>query len=372
MPDLKRCFQTPFGPNDFRGMMRQPLAPFYLFYRCHGAIRRSPIPWNNRISHEPMSHGQACQWVMMRTKARGAYQECRRVWLEDWEKAARAYRRPDGPVCWAYLRVSHDHSAASGLSFEVQFDRILDYYRRNIEPEGVDFGPVFSDADVSARKHPLNERPGGMELYKTLRPGDHVVFYELDRCARVVSDFSYMMDRVWRPNRIRPHFVSLPGDPDNPGHVLSLNVIAAVAQFFSDQLSRKGKDTARHLRKTGRALNQKVRPGYRRVKRNGHIYLDPDQDVRTIMARIEHLRDVDGLPMAEVGLQVTREMGLNGNPAIPQFANLTDISVRSWQRETSHGRAITYYRAWKKILKTTDQKRPEAYQQIRDRMGLED
>ena len=319
MPDPARCLALPYGRGDIRAALWDPLAAFHLHYRGHDSVRKSAMPWTRAHGPMPFSHADAAKWVRHRCRAAGEAMECKTEWLAAWEDAARAYRRPDGPVAWPYVRVSHDSSAASGLSFEVQIERILDYWRKYI-----------------------------------------VIFYELDRAARLVSDFAHMMDNVWKPNRIRPHFVNLPGDPDNPGHMLSLNVIAAVAQFFSDQLSRKCRDTAEFLKKVDRPVNQMAPLGYKVVRKGGHAVFEPDQVALTCMARIEHLCDVEGLSWQETDLRLKDEAhrGMGRLPYEPSNP-LADCK-----------RVMRMYYAWKKLVKAGVQKRPEDYQRARDRLGF--
>ncbi len=78
----------------------------------------------------------------------------------------------------AYIRVSTEEQAQSGLGLEAQRDRINAYATM----KGVELVDVIADPGVSGAKH-LAARPGGAELLKALkaRQANIVIVLKLDR-----------------------------------------------------------------------------------------------------------------------------------------------------------------------------------------------
>lgn len=353
MPDPKRCLNLPFGDGDARGSLYQPLSPFLLYYSAHGSLRKSWTPWRRKRGCEPTGHGEACQWVMVRSRAQGQYHICRKEWLVRWEAAARTYRRPDGPVAWPYLRVSHDASAASGLSFDVQIEEILRFYRQTV-PSQVELGFMFSDADVSAWSKPFGQRRGGQELICHLQPGDHILFYSLDRGWRDVADAATLWKHDWKKRNITPHFSDLRIDLDTPEGVALFQGSMVQAELQSSKASKKLLHVMECLRRTGRARSGKAPLGSQFVRRHGHLYVVPDQKMRTLLARVEHLRDTQKMPWRQLFDQITHE---DGGRLRGYASPITTLQY--------------WYRKWKEILATSGQKRPTEYQRVRDAMGLD-
>ena len=90
--------------------------------------------------------------------------------------------------CLAYIRVSTEEQADSGLSLENQRARI----RAQAEANGWTLAAVFEDAGVSAKS--LN-RPALRAALKELRPGRVLVALKLDRFTRSVPDL-YELDAL--------------------------------------------------------------------------------------------------------------------------------------------------------------------------------
>jgi DNA invertase Pin-like site-specific DNA recombinase len=84
----------------------------------------------------------------------------------------------------AYIRVSSDDQADSGLGLEAQRQRIADYCRL----KGLRLAEVFEDPGISGGK-PLASRPAGSQLLDAAYKGkDLVIVAKLDRLFRSVAD----------------------------------------------------------------------------------------------------------------------------------------------------------------------------------------
>jgi DNA invertase Pin-like site-specific DNA recombinase len=84
----------------------------------------------------------------------------------------------------AYLRVSSDDQADSGLGLEAQRQRIRDYYQM----KGLCLAEVFEDPGISGGK-PLTSRPAGSQLLAAAYKSKALVIVaKLDRLFRSVAD----------------------------------------------------------------------------------------------------------------------------------------------------------------------------------------
>lgn len=161
---------------------------------------------------------------------------------------------------YAYVRVSHKDSAESGLSERAQKDVIRRHYKQVRDEFGVRWGKekypknqqmgFFVDLAQSAWKKKIHERPAGSRLLKAVQPGDHVIFYSLDRGFRSVLDYAFTIPR-WVDRGISVHFV-MDGalDITTANGKMMANIIAAFAQWRSDMISERTKE-AKALIKDG-------------------------------------------------------------------------------------------------------------------------
>lgn len=90
---------------------------------------------------------------------------------------------------YGYIRAS---TAGQHLTYEAQKKAILTQIApmvREPDPE-YEFGGIHEDRATSG-KTKLFERPGGLQLYAALQPGDMVVWSKLDRAFRNTLDFCH-------------------------------------------------------------------------------------------------------------------------------------------------------------------------------------
>lgn len=336
MASAEQLLSLPLG--NASGALWDPLLFCGIRYR-HRSSLINKFPWMRINNPEPLTHSDAAAIVRRKTDG-----PCRVEWLQAWERVVPPWRHPKGPTAFPYIRVSDRRKAASGLSFEVQIERCLKLYNE-LWPDGeVAMGPAFSDPAVSGWTKRMRERRGGRALHETLKPGDHILFYQLDRAGRSVADAATLLTDVWEPNDITPHFCSFPSLPIKEATgALVYHVLAAVGESYSDFLSARQKDNADRLRSQGRAYCGTPPSGWKIEKRNGQKMLVPDMERRQQMAYIEHLRDIKGMNWHQIAAK------------IPGKTN----------QRASHD-----YNCWKKILESGLQPRPPKYQAIRDERGM--
>jgi len=141
------------------------------------------------------------------------------------------------PRTWGYGRASSKKQEASP---ETQKTMIKDYARFQQLPGDV---TVFLDPATSG-KIPWEDRPAGSQMFKHLRPGDHVVIAKLDRAFRRLSDCVLILER-FEKMKIKVHIVNLMGgaiDLSSPMGKFMIHILAAFAELERAFISERTKD----------------------------------------------------------------------------------------------------------------------------------
>lgn len=168
------------------------------------------------------------------------------------------------PRILAYIRCSHIDSAVTGLSIDAQINAAKAYAAALPEqlPWSAERSPgdgepgLFIDSAVSAWKKRLYERPGGKALRDAMRPGDHVLFYSIDRGFRSVYDFSRTIP-YWIKEGVHVHLISEGFNLLTANGKLLSNILAAFAQWKSDMISERTKEGLALRAATGKAAERK-------------------------------------------------------------------------------------------------------------------
>lgn len=150
-----------------------------------------------------------------------------------------------------YERVSSEQQYVSGLSLENQ--QIANHrYAENLAAQGGGrIGEVFSDPAVSAFSIPFSQRPAGKRLLESLRPGDDVVIYRLDRGWRNNMDALETIEAIHKKGAF-VHFVCEGIRTDSGRGKEWITMLAAIAQLESDIKSHRIKAAMAACRAKGR------------------------------------------------------------------------------------------------------------------------
>lgn len=228
------------------------------------------------------------------------------------------------PFFYAYLRVSHKDSAASGLSPEVQLDAIRKWfeYQKSIGnlPDhewgkvGWEGGPdldakglvrkdgqgnymridrertdgVFVDLAKSAFKRKFLERDAGIRLNAALRPGDMVGFYNTNRAFRRTGDTCNMWEQ-WSKRDIQIVFVTQQFDTRTAMGRAMMQMSAVYAEMDSAFKSEHQLELKAYARSKGRKVNRHDPLGWKKLTLDGKHW-GPDQEQRAVMAAIIRVR----------------------------------------------------------------------------------
>jgi putative DNA-invertase from lambdoid prophage Rac len=104
-----------------------------------------------------------------------------------------------------------------------------------------------------------SERPGFMRLIDRLEPGDVLVVTKLDRLGRNAMDVRTTVERL-ETHQVRVHCLALGGvDLASAAGKMTLQVIAAVAEFERDLLIERTQSGLRRARAQGKRLGRPSR-----------------------------------------------------------------------------------------------------------------
>lgn len=165
---------------------------------------------------------------------------------------------------FAYIRVSTDRQAESGLGLTAQTNACL---REGQLLDGnwadTSFGntrlPGFHvDDGVSAYRVPLAKRPAGKALLAALKTGDTIILAKQDRGFRSVADFSQFVKLCqkhrWKLVCLNPRI-----DLSTPNGRAMANFYALVAEWSSDMQGQRIKDALAAKKATGKPANGAVK-----------------------------------------------------------------------------------------------------------------
>ena len=205
-----------------------------------------------------------------------------------------------GPKIWSYRRVSHQRSADSGAGMEAEERTIAPYVQLILQKyAGLEYGGEFTDEAVSATKHKLFHRPGGHELFRSLRADDRIVVSKVDRAFRNTQD---ALDSVEQLDRIGVmlHIAYDQIDLSTPNGRLFFTFGAAMAQWEAETISQRIREAWAVRKSKGYVGGGKTPMGYMRIGPMGHrrdVPLPPKEmaEFRGLAKKIVLLRDSDSI-----------------------------------------------------------------------------
>jgi DNA invertase Pin-like site-specific DNA recombinase len=173
---------------------------------------------------------------------------------------------------------------------------------------GVDPQRIYSDKKSGA----TTDRPGLIDVFDRLRPGDVLVVYTLDRLGRTVRDvLNQIHDLREAGIGLRTLADTIPVDTSKPGDAMSELAIILLSLFA--QMERTyALERAAHARAVREEKG--LRAG-RKLASNTERHLE--------WAR--HLRDVDHLTMAEI----TAKTGIPRSSLYRHFLRMDDRAVNA-------------------------------------------
>ncbi len=152
----------------------------------------------------------------------------------------------------AYMRVSTEEQARSGLGLEAQQDRITD----EVDRRGWELAATITDDGMSGSNL---DRPGITEALTMIEAGDAdaLMVAKLDRLSRSLLDFAALMDRSRREGWALIA-LDLGVDTSTPSGEMMAAVMAAFAQYERRLIGQRTRDALAVKRAAGVRLGRPV------------------------------------------------------------------------------------------------------------------
>lgn len=162
--------------------------------------------------------------------------------------------KPKDGLVYGYTRVSHQDSASTGLSIKAQKQSIKHWYKMlRFKNRRLRWGSMITDKVESAYTKVLVARPGGKELNKRLKAGDHVIFSKLDRGFRNTVDCLRSLAQ-WHERGVTVHFIDLQLDTSTAMGKMMLTILAALAEWESARKSERTREALAIKRMNGERI----------------------------------------------------------------------------------------------------------------------
>lgn len=151
----------------------------------------------------------------------------------------------------AYIRVSTDEQAVSGLGIEAQREIIAQYAAR----KALTIVAEHVDAGISAKS--LTGRPGALAALEAVRTRQAagLLVAKMDRLSRSVYDGAGLMDEA-RKSGWALHFADLDIDTSTPAGEMAANVIISASQYERRLISQRTRDALAAKRARGDRLGR--------------------------------------------------------------------------------------------------------------------
>jgi len=187
----------------------------------------------------------------------------------------------------AYIRVSTDKQADSGISLDAQRAKVHVY----AELYDLEIVRIEEDAGASAK---TLDRPALQRALTALEDGEaeSLLVVKLDRLTRSVRDLGHLLETYFSGDRWSLVSVSEQFDTRSAVGRLVLHIMASVSQWEREVIGERTAAAMQHLRAQGRYTGGHAPYGYRRTEDGT---LTPDADEQATVAAARALRDEDGL-----------------------------------------------------------------------------
>jgi len=191
---------------------------------------------------------------------------------------AKMQERTEVTEAVAYIRVSTQEQADSGLGLEAQKARIAAY----CAAQGWHLTEVFTDAGVSAKT--LN-RPALQAALEALRPGRVLVALKLDRLTRTARDLDDLTALV---HKAGGEWATVEGSYDTASAMgrFMLRVVADIAQMEREVIAERTSAALQAKKARGERLGT-TPLGYRTVEtpEGRRVEVDPEEQTTVETAR---------------------------------------------------------------------------------------
>lgn len=204
--------------------------------------------------------------------------------------------RPNGEkLIFGYKRCSGDSSDKSGMGLEEQ-EKIGLAYAGLLLAEHADlhWAGFVEDRVVSAYEVRFFARPNGKLFREMLRPGDHLIFPNIDRFTRHALDGLSALD-YFSAQKISLHFAQERIDVDTAMGRLIFSIFASIAEHWARITSERMKACNAHRRRKGLPGGGPPPIGFKAVGPKYNKAWAFDMTERSVMGEIYRIRTTIGM-----------------------------------------------------------------------------
>ncbi|MBA7565245.1 hypothetical protein ES708_06921 [subsurface metagenome] len=135
-----------------------------------------------------------------------------------------------------YCRVSTEEQVREGLSLDVQEDKIKKYAGLH----NLNLTKIIRDEGVSGKNL---DRRGINEILSLISDGSisHIVVYKMDRLTRRTFDLLYLVEEIFKKNKVQFHSITERIDTTTAQGNFFLTIVGAMAQMERDLISERTK-----------------------------------------------------------------------------------------------------------------------------------
>lgn len=204
---------------------------------------------------------------------------------------------------FAYLRVSTDKQAESGVGLSAQRDSCLKW----AEAHGAVVEHFYSDEGVSGSTG-LDKRPALLEAISCLSKGDVLLVAKRDRLARSEPLTLAMIEAA--VNRKNAKIVSVAGEgtnSDDPSEVLMRRMVDAFSEYERNIIRARTK-SAMQTKKKGNERVGHIPFGFR-LSDDG-VHLEENKEEQSILSQLQELI-ASGLSTRQIADELNRRQSFN-------------------------------------------------------------
>ena len=204
---------------------------------------------------------------------------------------------------FAYLRVSTDKQAESGVGLSAQRDSCLKW----AETHGTVVEHFYSDEGVSGSTG-LDKRPALLEAISCLSKGDVLLVAKRDRLARSEPLTLAMIEAA--VNRKNAKIVSVAGEgtnSDDPSEVLMRRMVDAFSEYERNIIRARTKSAMQTMKKGNERVGH-IPFGFR-LSDDG-VHLEEDEEEQSILRQLQELI-ASGLSTRQIADELNRRQAFN-------------------------------------------------------------
>lgn len=206
-------------------------------------------------------------------------------------------------IAVGYTRVSSEEQAKEGLSLEHQKAKIKQY----AELHNLELLKVITDEGKSGKDL---DREGINKILSLIKDKSisHIIVYKMDRLTRRTFDLLYLVEEVFKKNKVQFHSITERIDTTTAQGNFFLTIIGAMAQMERDLISERTKAVLRYKIEKGEYVGS---PALGYLASSGdNKFLGIDEREQDTVKRIFYLKRYKHLSLGKIA----KELNESGVP----------------------------------------------------------